>query len=783
MPYTVLVVDDNASNRELITTLLDHRGDRSIEADNGEEALRQARSHGPDLIICDILMPSMDGYEFVRQLRADPLIAHTEVIFYSAHYRERQARRLAQACGVSRVLVKPCEPEEILRAIEAALAHAQPTRSVTVAEGFERAHMRLMTDKLIEKVSDLEHEIVERKASEDKVKRLNRVYAVLSGINNLIVRVHDRDELFREACRIAVEAGDFELAWIGIADSHAVRDDVVTWSGKGDGPTENLRLVAGLALAEEGEAGRDAPLQAVPIIYNDVIDSPNLAFARDDLLARNCRSIACFPLVLNGHPHAVFALCAAEPGVFDEAEVRLLGELAGDISFALDHIEKEHKLHYLAYYDALTGLANDTLLRDRLERFLEAARRDKCGLALLLLDIEQFKTLNDVLGRHGGDLLLNALARRLEGNPAGAGAVARIGSDRFAVIVPEIRTDAEVAHILDGYLHVWLDQPISVAGASVRVSARVGISLFPNDGSDAQGLVANAEAALKKAKATGDRYLFYAEQMTARVNDRLALESKLRQAIDNGEFVLYYQPKVDLASRRIEAVEALIRWISPELGLVAPVEFISLLEETGLIVRVGAWALRQAVQDQLFWHKQGVQEPRVAVNVSSVQLRQKKIIGMVRDALSASAAHDLPPAIDIELTESLIMEDVDASIEMLTSLCGLGVNIAIDDFGTGYSSLAYLAKLPVHALKIDRYFIESMINEPNGMMLVSTIISLAHAMRLKVIAEGVETEEHAKILRLLRCDEMQGYLISQPVTREAMLDLLQRQAGAPTVRH
>jgi EAL domain-containing protein (putative c-di-GMP-specific phosphodiesterase class I) len=293
--------------------------------------------------------------------------------------------------------------------------------------------------------------------------------------------------------------------------------------------------------------------------------------------------------------------------------------------------------------------------------------------------------------------------------------------------------------------------------------------MYPGDGDHAEALFANAEAALKKAKATGERYLFFAPAMTARIHENLSLENKLREALEKEEFVLHYQPKVDLENRGIVGVEALIRWQSPELGLVPPMKFIPLLEETGLILQVGSWALRRAALDHRTWAEQGLKAPRVAVNVSPIQLRQRDFVRDVEHAIMEGIA---PVGIDLEITESLIMQDIHATIEKLVLLRKLGVQVAIDDFGTGYSSLSYLAKLPVETLKIDRSFVITMLEDPNTTTLVHTMITLAHSFHLKVVAEGVESEEQANMLRLLGCDQMQGYLFSKPLPVEALIALL-----------
>jgi len=402
---------------------------------------------------------------------------------------------------------------------------------------------------------------------------------------------------------------------------------------------------------------------------------------------------------------------------------------------------------------------------------LEDSARVEKRVALQILDIERFKTINDTLGRQAGDALLAALANRMKQVAHPATWFARIGADHFAVVTPGVNTGEQLARPTDKRLAETFGAPFTVAGTELRVSARMGIALFPDDGADADSLLRNAEAALKKAKASGERYVFYTQEMNARVAEKLSLENKLRQALEKDEFVLHYQPKVELDQRRIVGLEALIRWQSPELGLVSPIKFIPLLEETGLILEVGSWALKRASLDHRAWFEAGLKPPKVAVNVSPIQLRQRDFMRIVEQAIIEGLA---PAGIDLEITESLIMEDIQATILKLKEVRGLGVGVAIDDFGTGYSSLAYLARLPVETLKIDRSFVITMTEDPTSTTLVQTIISLAHSLRLKVVAEGVETEEQANMLRLLGCDQMQGYLFSKPLPKDALVALLKR---------
>jgi len=629
----------------------------------------------------------------------------------------------------------------------------EPLRSHADAEGGTRWFSTLQ-------------DVTEHRLAEEKIHHLNRVFAVLSGINALIVRVRDRDELFQGVCRIAIEAGKFPMAWVGVADPETQRVKPVAWGGE----AEKFLASAPLSISQN-RAGRGMSGTAVKekkaVIVNDLQNDPR-AQMKEHCRERGISSLVMLPLVVQGEGMGVLALYAREVGFFDDEEMKLLLELSGDISFALDHIAKAEKLDYLAYYDSLTGLANRSLFHERLVQYVSAAQAGKSRLAVAVVDVDRFKIINDSLGRQAGDELLRLVAERIEGH-AGPIRMARINADRFAIVRTGVSSDSEVARLIEQWLAECFGPPYAVSGTELRVSAKAGIALFPNDGTDADSLFQNAEAALKKAKTTGERYLFHTQQMTERIGEKLALENKLRQALEKEEFVLHYQPIVDTSTRRIESVEALIRWQSPELGLVPPIQFIPLLEETGLILEVGAWALRRAVLDHRNWKDRGLSAPRISVNVSPIQLRKRDFVTTVDEALKFGAR---PPGIDLEITESLVMEDIEANTKKLEAVRVLGVSIAIDDFGTGYSSLGYLAKLPAHSLKIDRSFIITMLHDPNVMTLVSTIVSLAHSLHLKVVAEGVDAEEQAEALKRLGCHEMQGYLISKPVPFDEMTALL-----------
>ncbi len=602
-------------------------------------------------------------------------------------------------------------------------------------------------------------DITERKAADARILRLNRVHAVLSGINTLIVRVSERDELFRKACRIAVGEGGFAKAWIGMVDPASNEFRIVAACGGDPLFFPELELL----LREKVATGRGSVAKSIatlmPVVSNEIAKDPEVLL-KDHALNGGARSLAVLPLVVAGTAVGVLVLNADVEGFFDAEEMKLLTELAGNIAFAIDHIKKQERIEYLASYDELTGLANRTLFLERTSDYLRRAASGGHNLALFVLDIERFKNINDSLGREAGDSLLKQVANWLVLDNGDANLVARIGADQFATVLPEIGPQNNLRS-LDDSINAFLDHPFRLNDEVFRVAGKLGIALFPKDGPDAETLLRNAEAALKKAKAVGERYVFYAAEMNARVAANLTLENQLRQATEKEEFVLHYQPKIDLMTGRITSAEALIRWNDPRTGLVPPGHFIPILEETGLILDVGRWALRKAIEDYLRWRAAGLPAVRIAVNVSPLQLRNRGLVAEIEQVIGIEAG--TAAGLELEITESVIMHDIKRNITTLQAIRAMGVTVAIDDFGTGFSSLAYLSKLPVDTLKIDRSFVVDMTNGPQGMALVSTVIKLAHSLELKVVAEGVETEEQSSLLRLLGCDEMQGYLFSKPV--------------------
>jgi diguanylate cyclase (GGDEF)-like protein len=605
----------------------------------------------------------------------------------------------------------------------------------------------------------------ERKIAEERLKRLNRLYAMVTGINALMVRARDRTDLFNRSCQTAVEHGEFEMAWIAIVDPNDDRIVPVAWAGL-DKPVMTT-IERHFASSEGTLQGRTLAARAIrdktAAVSNDVQNDESLIFGKMHA-ASGVRSLAVLPLIVSDNAIGVFALYTSKPEFFDAAGMLLLTELAGNVAFAIDHLERQERLDRLSYYDTLTGLANRRSFLERVTQYMISAADGGHKMALFLIDLERFKKLNDSLGRPAGDALLKQVAEWLAQNAENANLVARLDADHFAVVLPKVMYEANVARVLEKTIAAFMKHEFSLNGAVYRMAAKIGVAVFPDDGSDADTLFNNAEAALKKAKASRDRYLFYAQKMTETVAISVGIENRLRRALERGEFVLHYQPKVNIVSGKLTGAEALIRWNDPVSGLTAPGRFIPILEETGLIHDVGRWALRKAIEDYQRWRSDGLPAVRVAVNVSPLQLRNQNFVAEIQQAVSV--APDAAAGLQLEITESVIMQDVNHSIGSLLAIRALGVTIAIDDFGTGFSSLNYLAKLPVDTLKIDRSFVVEMVSATGGLTLVSVIINLAHALKLNTVAEGVETEEQLRQLRLLGCDEMQGYLYGKPVPVE-----------------
>ncbi|MEW6372059.1 MAG: EAL domain-containing protein [Pseudomonadota bacterium] len=436
----------------------------------------------------------------------------------------------------------------------------------------------------------------------------------------------------------------------------------------------------------------------------------------------------------------------------------------------------EHELRHMASHDVLTGLANRSLLMDRLDQALALAHRSGHQVAILFIDLDRFKTINDSLGHEAGDHVIIEAGRRLSSMVREGDTVARLGGDEFVVLMPDL-DDAGGAAVLSAKLLEALLLPMNVLGNEFSPVGSIGISIYPRDGIDSNALLKNADAAMYRAKELGrGNFQFYTEEMNARTLDRLRLESGLRRALERHEFVLHYQPQIDLATGVQVGVEALLRWCPPGSEPIAPAEFIPIAEETGLIVQIGAWVLRAACEQLVAWRDAGLPSMTVAVNLSARQFHQQNLVQLVGQILAETGCD--AAQLELEITESVVMADPVGATATLQELSDMGVSLSIDDFGTGHSSLSYLKRFPIHALKIDRSFVRDLTTDADDAAIVCAVIALAHTMQLKVIAEGVETEEQLAFLREHRCDQFQGYFFSPPVSAERLRNAMELRGEA-----
>jgi diguanylate cyclase (GGDEF)-like protein/PAS domain S-box-containing protein len=475
---------------------------------------------------------------------------------------------------------------------------------------------------------------------------------------------------------------------------------------------------------------------------------------------------------VHGEDGARGALCALPQGVasLGHDETGFLCAAASVLSAGLKRIESESRLAFLAQFDPLTGLPNRALLADRFAQMIVQARRHGTQLGVLFVDLDEFKLVNDSIGHAGGDELLKEAARRLQAGVRAGDTVARIAGDEFAIVLDELARPEDAAAVAQKLIE-RLSAAVEVGGHELFVSASIGVALFPADGEDVESLLGAADAAMYRAKQAGrNSFQFFTAEINQRTRARALLGAELRRALERGEFRLVYQPKFDLKSERPSGAEALLRWHHPGRGIVSPEHFVPTLEESGLIVPVGEWVLRQACADLGAWQAAGAQVLPVAVNLSARQFRQLDLAARIRAIVTGAGVR--PDLIELEITESQLMQDPDHAVRAMRSLADAGMRIAIDDFGTGYSSLAYLTRFPLAALKIDRSFVAGIVHQGGDATIVRTIIEMAHTLGFAVIAEGVESDGQKQFLRGLGCEQAQGFLFSRPLSAQAMGELL-----------
>lgn len=495
----------------------------------------------------------------------------------------------------------------------------------------------------------------------------------------------------------------------------------------------------------------------------------------------DAQRILVLPVVLKEGPAAIIAIGIEDGSDLADEDIARIREVADRTAVALSNVAWEEKLYHQAHYDALTDLPNRVLLRDRLEQAMSRAHREGSCVAVMFLDLDRFKSINDSLGHVAGDEFLKEMASRLTHQLREGDSVIRFGGDEFIIVVPDIPRDmhiiATISKICENVLAAIVD-PFSLEGHEVKISGSVGVSLYPQDADNFDDLLKNADTAMYHAKAQGrDNYQFYAHDLNAAAMKHFNMQNNLHRALENDELELFYQPKVDLQSGKLIGAECLIRWQHPELGLVSPSHFIPIAEDTGLITSIGDWVLRTACAQSRLWLDRDLPAVRMAVNLSPRQFHSRNLVANVGEILRETR---LPVRqLELEVTEGAIMTDIDRTIATLNALSEMGVRIAVDDFGTGYSSLAYLAQFPLDVLKIDQSFVRDVVNRSDVACVVTAIVGLAHSLDLEVVAEGVENPEQLEFLRTLGCEEIQGYLSGRPLSADQFEKLLTRSDEKP----
>jgi diguanylate cyclase (GGDEF)-like protein len=525
-----------------------------------------------------------------------------------------------------------------------------------------------------------------------------------------------------------------------------------------------------------------------PCVMNDFMTHPGVAHWHAVAAEGGTRSGASFPLLRKGTESVgVLLFTAGEKNVFSEDMVPLLAKLAENISFALDNFDRadekakaDERIEYLASHDGLTDLPNREMFNRLLHATIEAAPVDH-RFAVLFIDLDRFKVINDSLGHEAGDSMLVEIANRLRGTLRSGDVVARLGGDEFVVILENPAESQDVETTARALLTA-LSQPLHLSGQQCHTTASIGIAMFPADGTDVQTLTKNADMAMYLAKEDGKNgFRFFTKTVKAQPIERLMLETSLGQALDRNEFSLHYQPKLDLASEQITGVEALLRWTHPELGMLPPTQFLPLAEETGLIVPIGRWVLKQACAQNMAWQRQGLQPVSMAVNLSPRQFVDEGLLQDIDDALAGCGMS--PTLLQIEVTESMVMQNLSRAGKILDAIHARGIRLAIDDFGTGSSSMSLMRQFPIDTIKIDRSLVRNLPEDGKDQAIAQAIISMGKALGMTIVAEGVETAGQRSFLRDQECDELQGFLFSKAVIPEQLADLLRRsqQASPPLV--
>jgi diguanylate cyclase (GGDEF)-like protein len=620
---------------------------------------------------------------------------------------------------------------------------------------------------------------------EQQKERIVRMLAALSATNEAIMRAKSRDELFQFVCKAVVDGAKFTSTTIALAESDSEFLKTVATTG----PTADYIRTLKFSISADRPEGRGLTGTAFrtgqPSISNDFQADSRTRHWHGS--TTGTKSGAGMPLLIAGKPVGVFLFLSSECGTFTPDLVELLRRLAENVSFALESFDRadekitaDQRIQYLATHDGLTGLPNRAMFNGLLEQAIKLARRSRQKCAVLFIDLDRFKVINDSLGHAAGDKLLIEVANRLRDCVRESDVVARLGGDEFVVILNDNADRDQITMIARKILSTLMPA-VTLAGHECRTTGSIGIAMFPENGSDGHTLTKNADMAMYLAKEEGKNdFRFFSTQIKTQSIERLMLETSMRHALELGQFSLHYQPKLDIATGKISGVEALLRWMHPDLGNLAPMKFIPLAEETGLIIPIGRWVLKAACEQNMAWQRAGLPAISMAVNLSPRQFQDDHLLQDIDEVLKDTG---LPPhLLQLEITESMVMQNIDRAVKLLDDIQGRGIRLAIDDFGTGYSSMSMMKRFPIDTIKIDRSFVRDLADNVEDRAIATAIINMGKALGLTVVAEGVETTEQDAFLRDHSCDEIQGYLFSKPVPADEIPLLLCPVISSPPIQ-